>query len=308
MRSGSLVSVIVCTYNRAEYLKNCLDSLLKQTCNNIEVIVVNGSGDNNTEEVLKDYPFKVIEGQDRIGLSVARNIGIDSAKGEIVAFIDDDAVADNDWLEELSKCYTEKEIVSVGGRIEPIWHKEKPDWYTERLNVYLSLLDLSQEAGQIVFPDMPFGCNMSFRRNVFKEIGYFNPSLGRSPSRFLSYEETELYKRIDKKGYTTMYNPKAVVYHQINASRLTKDYFNKRAYWDGISYAIFHKHNYNTNYLFRMIAKNLCLSIPYILAHYFFIGFKKREGKLYLWKLELLSNLGYVKSGLYILFWKGGRE
>ena len=89
-----LASVVICTYNRADYLKKCLDSMLNQTCDNFEVIVVNGPSTDNTEEVLKKYPFRVIQQKEKGGLSAARNLGIEEARGEIIAFIDDDGIAD----------------------------------------------------------------------------------------------------------------------------------------------------------------------------------------------------------------------
>lgn len=300
------VSVVICTYNRADYLKKCLDSMLNQTYDNFEVIVVNGPSTDETENLLEKYPFKGIQQKEKGGLSAARNIGIRTARGEIIAFIDDDGIADKDWLDELTTLYTTEDIVSVGGKIVPMWLCERPEWYIDQLGSSLSLLDFSQNIKQIVFPDCPYGCNMSFRKRIFEEIGYFDVSFGRCLSKnLLSHDEIDLCKRIDEKGYKTMYSPKAIVHHQIDASRLTKAWFKNRFFGgNGVSTAIFHKKHYGTSYLFKMTMKALFLAIPYNLVRYSFERIKK-DDKSFIRELALLSNLGYVKESLRLNF--GGR-
>ena len=297
------ISVVICTYNRANYLKKCLDSMLDQTHDNFEAIVVKGPSTDETENLLKKYPFRVIQQKEKGGLSAARNLGIKAAKGEIIAFIDDDGIADKDWLGELARVYTTEDIVSVGGKIAPVWLNEKPEWYTDQLGSYLSLLDLSQNVKQIVFPDCPYGCNMSFRKRVFEEIGFFDVSLGRYLTKnLLSHDEIDLCKRIDEKGYKTMYNPKAVVHHQIDPSRLTKAWFKNRFYWgNGISMVIFHKKHYGTGYIFKLTMKALFLAIPYNLVRYSFERIKG-DDKSFVRELNLLSNLGYIKESLGLNF------
>ena len=298
----SFVSVVICTYNRADYLKKCLDSMHDQNYDNFEVIVVNGPSTDETENLLKKYPFKVIQQKEKSGLSAARNLGIRTAKGEIIAFIDDDAVADKDWLDELTRVYTTEDIVSVGGKIAPMWLSERPEWYTDQLGGYLSLLDLSQNIKQIVFPHCPYGCNMSFKKRIFKEIGYFDILMGRTSSKnLLSGEEIDLCKRINERGYKIIYSPKAIVYHQIDSSRLNKAWFKKHAYWNGITFAISNKKHYGTSYVFKLTMKALFLAIPYNLVRYSFERIKK-DDKSFVRELSLLSNLGYVKESLGLNF------
>ena len=306
-KTKPLVSVIIGTYNRANYLEKCLDSMVEQTYANFEVIVVNGPSTDNTKGILKRYSFKIIQQNEKGGLSAARNIGIKEAKGEIIAFIDDDGIADKNWLDELTRLYTTTDIVSVGGKIVPIWLSERPEWYTDRLGGYLSLLDFSQNIEQMVFPEHPYGCNMSFRKKIFKELGCFDASFGRDLSKnLLSQEELDLYKRIDDKGYKTMYNPKAVVYHQIDASRLTREWFKERLYWgNGVSTAVFHKKHYGTSYVFKYTMKALFLAIPYNLVRYSY-GKIIGDAKSFIRELSLISKLGYVKESLGLNF--GGRK
>jgi len=301
-----LASVVICTYNRAGYLKKCLDSMLNQNYDNFEVIVVNGPSTDETENLLKKYPFKVIQQKEKGGLSAARNLGIKEAKGEIIAFIDDDGIADESWLYELTKLYTTEDIVSVGGKIMPIWLSEKPEWYTNQLGSYLSLLDISQNIKQIVFPDCPYGCNMSFKKSIFNVVGYFDVSFGRclSKNNLLSGEEVDLCKRINERGYKILYNPKAIVHHQIDPSRVTKAWFRKRFYWGGISGAVFNKKHHGTGYVFKFTMRALFLAIPYNLVRYSLERIKG-DNKSFVRELSLLSNLGYVKGSLGLNF--GGR-
>ena len=154
---------------------------------------------------------------------------------------------------------------------------------------------------KMIFPEHPYGCNMSFRRKIIKELGCFDVSFGRMLSKnLLSQEELDVYKRIADKCYKTMYNPKAIVYHQIDTSRLTRKWFKKRVYWgNGVSGAIFHKKYYGTKYVFKCTMKALFLGIPYNLVCY---SYKKIIGdnKSFIRELYLLSKLGYVNecSGL----------
>ena len=209
-------------------------------------------------------------------------------------------------MEELTRLYTTEDIVSVGGKIAPIWLSEKPEWYTDRLGSSLSLLDFSQNIERMTFPHCPYGCNMSFRKGIFSEAGYFDVSLGRYLSKnLLSHDEIDLCKRIDEKGYKTMYNPKAIVHHQIDPSRLTKAWFKKRFYWGGISSAIFHKKHHGTGYVFKFTIKALFLAIPYNLVWYSFERIKG-DDKSFVRELSLLSSLGYVKGSLGLNF--GGRK
>ncbi|MDG6249248.1 glycosyltransferase [Methanocalculus sp.] len=299
---GPLISVVVCTYNRAKFLQDCLDSLVKQEYDNFEIIVVNGPSTDNTHEILGGFSVRVIQQTGKGGLSEARNIGIKNSKGEIIAFIDDDGVAEPNWLNELAKIYGRDDIGSVGGKILPIWHGTKPDWYSDYLDSYLSLLNYSQERREMIFPDTPFGCNMSFRREIFDRIGLFNTSLGRCPSNLLSYDETDLYHRLNETGYAVIYNPKAIVYHQIEASRLSKEWFRSRSYWNGVSAAIFDTISFGKLFLLKNMLRKITITLPRKLYKYFEEKMKKNEKKLFIHQLSIFSIIGYVENGSSLIF------
>lgn len=315
MKKIPFVSIIVSTYDRKELLEKCIYSLFDQLYprDRFEILIIDGGSKDGTDDLIKElikttqYNFRLIK-QTGQGLSDARNIGIRESKGEIIAFIDDDGIADENWIVELTKVYTTENIVSAGGKIIPLWLDGKPTWYTDRLDSYLSLLDFSQNAEQIFFPYIPFGCNMTFRKIIFEEIGYFDDSFGRNLSRsnLLSHEEFDLYKRINEKHYVTMYNPRALVYHQIDSSRITKTWFKDRSYWSGISSAVFDKKYYNKSFMFNSIIKSL-LAIPYNAALYSFEKIKMDNKSSFLRELRFLSHIGYIKESL-ILFSEGKNE
>jgi glycosyltransferase involved in cell wall biosynthesis len=236
------VSVVISVYSedRLGYLLDCINSLRKQSMKPDEIIVV-----FDPKPMLIDF-FKCrladdvkIVVSEQYGLSNARNAGIKSANGEIVTFIDDDAVAEECWLENLVKNYEDPNVVGVGGFIKPLWENGYVKWFPEELNwlVGCSYKGLPEHKADI---RNPIGCNMSFRKNVLEKAGYFRSDVGRFGKKLLSGEEPELSMRILEKFSKAkiMYDPSAVVYHRINKSRVNLKYLWKRSFFEGISKAL----------------------------------------------------------------------
>jgi len=162
------VSIVLCTYNRQDFIVKCLDSLRRQTFKNFELIVVNDNSTDRTKSILKDYSrkydkIKIINNTKNKGVSGARNSGIRKAKGEIIAFLDDDCIADKNWLNELIKPYKNQDIIGVGGRIT----NPKPSNLAELANEGLN--DVANKSGVI---DRFIGGNMSFRTSFIKKIRF----------------------------------------------------------------------------------------------------------------------------------------
>lgn len=233
------VSVVVSTYSkdRLSYLLDCIESLRKQSFKPVEVVLVLDPVPDLVEfykSRLSD-DVKIVVG-DKCGLSNARNVGVKSARGEIIAFIDDDAVADVNWLENLVKNYEDSMVVGVGGLIKPLWESGSPAWFPEELNwvVGCSYKGLPECRAYV---RNPIGCNMSFRRDVFNMVGYFRSDVGRFGKKLLAGEEADfsirVYKRIS--GAKIVFEPNAVVYHRINKNRLSLRYLLKRAFYEGVS-------------------------------------------------------------------------
>ena len=237
-------SIIVCTHNRAAYLKKNLPHLdaLEYPRSEYEIIVVDNASTDDTPAVVKEVGCGIIYIFEQTpGLSHARNRGIESAKGELVAFIDDDAWPDQDWLQQLEKGFVDKKVACVGGKVLPDWEAGRvswPDWVHPLLVAQYSITGYGEIERSTTYPNIPAGTNIAFRKCVLSSIGGFRPDLGRLGSCLISGEEGEMCLRVQQAGYLIVYLPYAVVHHLIPEQRLTQEWLLSRCYWQGISSAI----------------------------------------------------------------------
>jgi len=237
------VSVVVSTYSedKLDCVLDCVESLGRQSVLPYEVILVVDPRPRLAEFYearLLDHVRVVMSSG--FGLSNARNAGVKSARGDVVAFIDDDAVADGNWLRNLVQSYDDLEVLGVGGYACPVWEGGSPTWFPEELNwiVGCSYKGLPEHKVSI---RNPIGCNMSFRRSVFDTVGYFRTDVGRFAGMLLAGEEPELSMRILKKFPRSriVYEPSAVVFHKVPRGRRKLAYFVRRSFYQGISIALF---------------------------------------------------------------------
>jgi glycosyltransferase involved in cell wall biosynthesis len=236
------VSVIVSTYSKSNLnlVLNCLDSLEKQSLKPCETLLVLDPCPDLVEFYRSRLPdrFNIVV-SNMCGLSNARNAGIKAAKGEIVAFIDDDAVAASDWLKNLVRNYIDTSIMGAGGLIKPLWESGHPSWFPDELNwiVGCSYKGLPENRSYV---RNPIGCNMSFRKVVFEKVGYFKSDIGRFGKMLLDGEEPELSLRILNgiPKSKIIYDPAAIVYHRVQKKRARIDYMFKRSFFQGLSKAI----------------------------------------------------------------------
>ncbi|MHC4911736.1 MAG: FkbM family methyltransferase, partial [Planctomycetota bacterium] len=226
------ISAIICTYRNPQLLASTIQSLLNQTLQRdlFEIIVVDNNSQDQTRQVVQPYAGVRYVLEEKLGLSYARNTGIEAACGDIIAFIDDDAEASSGWLESLLEIYDSiPEAWAVGGKVLPIWDATKPEWLTERYYRSLSLVEWGQSARPLHWPERIIGTNCSFRRRVFTEIGLFDTNLGRVGRVLLGEEDREIQQRIHKLGHLVYYTPKAIVHHHVPVSRMTSEYFERRS-------------------------------------------------------------------------------
>lgn len=233
------ITVVLCTFNRSESLQKTLDSLANQILPEgvpWEVIVVDNNSKDSTRAVVDaqshKYPNRVrYVFESEQGLSRARNTGIRQARGEIIAFIDDDVIADPMWLQNLTASFKEEAWSGSGGRILPPCDFRPPDWLTlggaMDLGGALALFDLGDRPGELERP--PYGTNMAFRKKMFQKYGMFRVELGRCGTSLLSGEDIDFGRRVMLSGECLRYEPSAVVYHPVSIERLSKRYF--RAWW-----------------------------------------------------------------------------
>lgn len=225
------LSIIICTYNRAQFLPDALISLEKQSLDKakFEVIVINNNSTDATESISKkfekentDISFQYhIENSQ--GLSYARNKGIEVSRGRIIAFIDDDAIAEPDYAENILKVVDAfPEFTGFGGKVLPIYpNKQEPAWMSKYIQGVVSKVDYGEKTGPFDQKKYPVGCNMIFRREVFDELGAFNVELKfRSDDKYIFLKLRDHNKKI-------LYTPTIVVHHNIDASRLTYDFIVK---------------------------------------------------------------------------------
>lgn len=224
-------------------LSDAIQSLLAQTAPSAqyEIIVVDNHSTDDTAAVVQAWQEShgaerlYLLHEPRLGLSNARNAGVQAATGEIIALMDDDGVADVGWLAELTTAYeTFPDAWAIGGKIVPVWEGERPSWLTDNLLPQLSMLDLGDTERPLKEGEgLLYGANCSFRRCAFDELGLFRTDLGRYAHQMLGSEETELQTRILRHGKSVVYTPHAIVHHRVTSDRLQPRYFIKLAYGKG---------------------------------------------------------------------------
>lgn len=236
-------SVIVCTFNRCDLLEGCLASLVAQRLSpsEYEVVVVDNGSTDKTHGVVKRWMNRVenirFEVEPATGLSRARNAGIRRARGEVVAFLDDDAVATERWLAALLGAYSRwPGIGAVTGPVRLVWPGERPPWLLPAMESWFSGLDLGREPRLLKDSEAPFGTNMSLRREAVNVAGGgFAVELGRKGTQLISNEERELFSRLRHSGYSVAYEPGAAVWHRVVKDRLSTRWLIRRGYAQGRS-------------------------------------------------------------------------
>lgn len=245
-----MLSVIIPTRNRADFLKLTLRSLEFQTLPRdlFEVIVIDNGSTDNTRQVVEAFQQQLRNIRyfydATPGLHVGRHLGMKMAKAEILVYADDDIEAFPTWLEAIAESFQNQDVILVGGQNLPKFESEPPDWikkmwarnkHGERILWYLSILDLGNK-NKFINPYYIFGCNFSIRRNVLLDAGGFHPDA--MPQELIRYRgdgESHVSKYVIESGRKAFYNSKASVYHQVPSSRMREEYFVVRAYNQGIS-------------------------------------------------------------------------
>lgn len=217
------VSVVVNTYNRAASLHQTLQAMARQNYSNFEVVVVNGPSTDETADVLRAHAAGIRVGRcAQRNLSISRNVGIEMARGEFVAFIDDDAVPDEDWLVDAIAAFDSDEVAGVGGFVFDHTGYELQYSYTvcDRMgNAYHNLTIPMPDfcyPGCHRFPAL-LGTNSVFRRSALLEIGGFDEQF----DYFL--DETDVNVRLIDAGYTLKQIPRAFVYHRYLPSHIRNE-------------------------------------------------------------------------------------
>jgi glycosyltransferase involved in cell wall biosynthesis len=236
------VSVVICTPDdkRWPYLTAAVASVQHQTAAPCEIIVVVDHNPCLLDRVKSEFQGAIgLANAEARGLSGARNTGIAVARGDFIAFLDDDATAAPDWLDYLTRACDSMAVLGAGGRVVPRWATSRPAWFPEEFYWVLGCSYRGLPETRAPVRNLFGGCCL-IRREVFAQVGTFRHQLGRGRQRALGCEETELCIRAqqywpDRKW---LYEPRASIWHHVPAERASWRYFRTRCYGEGLSKAI----------------------------------------------------------------------
>jgi glucosyl-dolichyl phosphate glucuronosyltransferase len=242
---NTLITAAIPTYDRYALLEKCIESLVAQSipAEQFKIIIIDNSPLNETAnkfrrhyDGLRNIHYLI---EKPLGVSNARNVAARLCNSEYIAYIDDDAIADGEWLESILYAF-EKYGSSAGivcGKVNPIWPSEPPQWLPMSLLSALSIVDHG-DTMRIAQPGDGFaGTNFAVRVKPLLDLGGFVSFLGRvgNPAVLLSNEESHLIERMRGAGYETIWSPNSVVQHLVDAQRLNQAWLRRRYAWQAVS-------------------------------------------------------------------------
>lgn len=231
-----MITLIICTYNREKYIGPLLESIAKNDypTSDYELVLVDNNCTDNTKGVCEQFATThpeirlryVVETEQ--GLSAARNKGIKEAEGDIIIYVDDDALVDTDYIriyaEHFAAC---PETMAAGGPIEPLYETEEPKWMSPYTRALLTAwMNYGDKVREYPNGRYPGGGNAAYRKVVFDKVGLFNTELGRKGSALLASEEKDIFDKMKAQGMQVLYLPTPVLHHIIPQAKLEEDYFN----------------------------------------------------------------------------------
>ncbi len=239
------ISAVICTYNRCDLLPEAIRSLMNQTLDEslYEILVVDNASTDTTKIVCDNHAkvsnFRYIF-EASPGLSIARNTAAEAVSADYIAYLDDDAIASPCWLESIVDAFesVSPKPAAVGGRVSPIWETVKPEWFPDEKLTYLTILDHGCMPRFLSYPDILFGTNMAFNRELLLASGGFRTDAGRVGTKLVSGEEMALFKVFNERSLLLYYVPEAEVGHLVPKERLTKQWLYRRHYWQGRAIAL----------------------------------------------------------------------
>lgn len=297
------VSFIIATYNRDPYIKKCVESLFNQTApkDSYEILVIDNNSTDQTSKICEalqinndgsDFSYYLEKNQ---GLSHARNRGIREAQYEILVFLDDDAFAEQHYVENLIEFYIRHpDVYATGGRTYPLYESQKPAWMSYFLNPLVAAVDKGDQALPFKNKEYPIGANMSFKIQVFQKIGGFNINLGRTGKNMMAGEEKDLFMRMRAYNYYPWYVPSTIVQHIIPDSRMKVDYIKKQAIGIGYSEKIRVKSLGLNAVIKKYISEILKWGVSIVLFVIYFITFQIKKA------LMIIRFRYWVSKGLFI--------
>lgn len=270
------ISVIICTYNRADVLQETLTSLAVPIAGYhgaAEVLIVNNNSTDDTDRVvtafMREHPTLAVKllHEQQAGLSYARNCAIAHAAGDVLCFLDDDVLVPAHWLTELLRAFTLGDNIGcVAGRITLAWPAmAKPAWIDEKYDGFYSRFERGDTSVVLPPGEIFYGANFAITRHVVEAVGTFNTTLGRKGAVLLSGEDADYAKRIQQHGFAIAYSATGSVAHQVAPERLSVRWLWLRYFWQGVTTYFAPEHNYPAYPLFMLpkLLSNL-LVLPFV--------------------------------------------
>ena len=234
-----LTSIIICSYNRATYIVNAIDSLVQQSYSpsKFEVIVVDNNSTDNTTDVVNTYIANnhthhlIYLNEPKQGASHARNTGAAIAKGQLLSFMDDDAVAAPNFLQEIENFHMQNPTVSgFGGIITPLYIPNKPTWMSHHVSSLVGNFNYGNTIKEFSPNRYPLESNMVVTAIAFNQISGFNTTiLGVVGTLRIGGEGKDFFMRLKAQGHKVYYVPNIAVQHVVEVIKLTPEYMYRVA-------------------------------------------------------------------------------
>jgi glycosyltransferase involved in cell wall biosynthesis len=291
------VTVIICCYTleRLKDVLEAIESVKNQTQTPDEILVPVDHNQELLQKLQEELPadVKLILNEGAQGLSETRNVGIRAAQGDIVAFIDDDAVAENNWLKDLIQDFDDVNVMAVGGRAIPVWPSGKrPFWFPEELDwtVGCTFKGLTLDGNRV---RNVIGCNMAFRKDVFSKVCFFDSAIGGIKEISRGGEESALCLRIKHMipGSLILYRASAIIHHRVPRKRLKLRYLANRCYNEGYYKRFVEK------FASGFVQKSLTTESSY-LRYLLFTSIPERLKRFY--KKDAFPQIGAIVAGMAV--------
>ena len=282
MSTNSLsISVVICTYNRADYIQEAMESLYNQSLSKdaFEVIIVNNNSSDSTEIVCTNFIANHLDAQfsfinePQQGASFARNTGAKISKSPLLCFMDDDAVAEKNYLQRIIHFFESNPLAGgLGGRIIPRYLPAEPTWMSYFVSSLVGNFDYAKEVTKFSPNKYPLESNMIVRKEDFLAVNGFNTALPGVIGNFrIGGEGKEFFLKLKTQGKSIYYDPSIIVEHVVETKKLTAEYLYRVASGIGRGERVRTKEISNAafikkiiEYLFKLIA-SFILAIGYLL-------------------------------------------
>lgn len=297
-----MISVIICTYNREKYIYNVLKSIAINDYprENYEIVLVDNNCTDNTRSECKrfvqefpDVAFRYFVETSQ-GLSHARNRGIKESTGELLVYVDDDALVNKAYLQTYASFFEQHpEIDAAGGPIIPQYETEEPLWMSPVIKALLTGYKyLGDKAKEFPKNDFPGGGNAAYRSYVFDKVGLFNVELGRKGDSLVGAEEKDIFDKMTTQGMRFYYLPTAILYHIIPEKKLSKEHFDQLTFSIGKSERIRTLNISKTKYLKRLLSETIkwCGTIVLCMGHTLMLS-PQKGWKLIQFRLNVTKGL-----------------